>query len=118
MPNTISPGPDHSLAGHIEQMRRVRREMYDAGWMRYGWPDEVGGLGGPPTLRLVVAEEVLGRNLAEPGPYSMMEVLVPTMISYARPELAAAMVPRYLRAAKRTGVRASPSPGRAVTSPR
>ena len=36
-------------------------------------------------------------QLAEPGPYSMMEVLVPTMISYARPELAAEMVPRYLR---------------------
>jgi alkylation response protein AidB-like acyl-CoA dehydrogenase len=93
----LTPGPDHSLAGHIEQMGRIRREMYDAGWMRYGWPVEVGGLGGPPTLRLVVAEEVLGRNLAEPGPYSMMEVLVPSMISYARPELAAEMVPRYLR---------------------
>ncbi|MFN8117932.1 MAG: acyl-CoA dehydrogenase family protein, partial [Micropruina glycogenica] len=93
----LTPGPDHSLAGHIDQMRRIRREMYDAGWMRCGWPTEVGGLGGPATLRLVVAEEVLGRNLAEPGPYSMIEVLVPTMISYARPELAAAMVPRYLR---------------------
>lgn len=93
----LAPGPDHSLAGHIEQMARIRREMYDAGWMRYGWPEEVGGLGGPPTLRLVVAEEVLGRGLAEPGPYSMMEVLVPTMISYALPELAADMVPRYLR---------------------
>lgn len=95
--NDLTPGPDHSLPGHIEQMSRVRREMYDAGWMRYGWPREVGGLGGSPTLRLVVAEEVLSRNIAEPGPYSMMEVLLPSLIAYGSPELAAEMVPRYLR---------------------
>ncbi|KDF01263.1 acyl-CoA dehydrogenase [Mycolicibacterium aromaticivorans JS19b1 = JCM 16368] len=95
--NDLSPGPDHSLPAHIEQMSRVRRALYDAGWMRYGWPEEVGGLGGSVIMRMIVAEEVLGRNIAEPGPYSMMEVLVPTMISYARPELAAEMVPRYLR---------------------
>jgi len=94
--NDLTPGPDHSLAAHIEQMSRVRRALYDAGWMRYGWPTEVGGLGGSATLRAVVAEEVLGRNLAEPGPYSMVEVLAPTMISYARPELAAEMVPLLL----------------------
>ncbi len=95
--NDLSPGPDHSLPAHIEQMSRVRRALYDAGWMRYGWPEEVGGLGGSVIMRMIVAEEVLGRNIAEPGPYSMMEVLVPTMISYARSELAAEMVPRYLR---------------------
>ncbi len=95
--NDLSPGPDHSLPAHIEQMSRVRQALYDAGWMRYGWPEEVGGLGGSVLMRMIVAEEVLGRNIAEPGPYSMMEVLVPTMISYARPELAAEMVPRYLR---------------------
>ncbi|MCV7217063.1 acyl-CoA dehydrogenase family protein [Mycobacterium crocinum] len=95
--NDLSPGPDHSLDAHIQQMSRVRRALYDAGWMRYGWPEEVGGLGGSVIMRMIVAEEVLGRNIAEPGPYSMMEVLVPTMISYARPELAAEMVPRYLR---------------------
>ena len=41
--NDLSPGPDHSLPAHIEQMSRVRRALYDAGWMRYGWPEEVGG---------------------------------------------------------------------------
>lgn len=64
--------------------------------MRYGWPVEVGGLGGPPMLRTIVGEEVVGRGLAEPGPYSMVEVLAPTMIDYAPPALAAEMVPRLL----------------------
>jgi hypothetical protein len=35
--------------------------------------------------------------MVEPGIYSMTEVLAPTMIDYATPELAAAMVPRLLR---------------------
>jgi len=92
----LTPGPDHSLEGHIKQLARVHAALYDAGWMRYGWPETVGGLGGPAMLRAIVGEEVVGRRLAEPGPYSMVEVLAPTMIDYAPAELAAEMVPRLL----------------------
>ena len=59
-------------------------------------PSTAGGLGGPAILRAIVGEEVVGRRLAEPGPYSMLEVLAPTMIDYAPAELAAEMVPRLL----------------------
>ena len=83
--------------------------------MRYGWPESAGGLGGPAILRAVVGEEVVGRGLDEPGPYSMLEVLTPTMIDYARPELAAEMVPRLLSGGENTGARASPSPAPAAT---
>ncbi len=95
--NDLTPGPDHTLQGHMEQFARVSRALYDADWMRYGWPVDVGGLGGPAILRAIVGEEVVGRRLAEPGPYSMLEVLTPTMIDYAPVELAAEMVPRLLR---------------------
>jgi alkylation response protein AidB-like acyl-CoA dehydrogenase len=94
--NDLTPGPDDSLQGHMRQMARVSEALYDAGWMRHGWPAEVGGLGGPALLRAIVGEEVVGRRLAEPGPYSMLEVLAPTMIDYATPELAAEMVPLLL----------------------
>jgi alkylation response protein AidB-like acyl-CoA dehydrogenase len=94
--NDLTPGPDHSLQGHMQQFARVSRALYDADWMRYGWPVEVGGLGGPAVLRAIVGEEVVGRRLAEPGPYSMLEVLAPTMIDYAPKELAAEMVPLLL----------------------
>jgi alkylation response protein AidB-like acyl-CoA dehydrogenase len=94
--NDLTPGPDHSLQGQMQQLARVHRALYDADWMRYGWPVEVGGLGGPAVLRAIVGEEVVGRRLAEPGPYSMVEVLAPTMIDYAPAELAAEMVPRLL----------------------
>ena len=92
----LSPGPDTSLDGQVAQLARVRRELYDAGWMRYGWPASVGGLGGAAVLRAVLGEEVAGRDLAEPGICSMVEVLAPTVISYAAPALASSMVPLLL----------------------
>ncbi|MCK9906513.1 acyl-CoA dehydrogenase family protein, partial [Frankia sp. Cpl3] len=64
------------------------------------WPAEVGGLGGPAVLRAVLGEEVATRGLAEPGIYSMIEVLVPTLISYAPPALAAEMVPLLMSGAE------------------
>ena len=84
----------------MAQLARVRRALWDAGWMRYGWPVSVGGLGGPAMLRAVLGEEVASRDLAEPGIYSMIEVLAPTVISYAPPPLAAQMVPRLLSGAR------------------
>ncbi|MFC4376266.1 acyl-CoA dehydrogenase family protein [Nocardia halotolerans] len=94
--NDLSAEPGLGLDGQVAQLARVRRALYDAGWMRYGWPAETGGLGGPAVLRAVLGEEVATRDLAEPGIYSMIEVLAPTMISYARPELAEQMVPLLL----------------------
>lgn len=98
--NDLTPPDDRSLAGHMAQFARVMRALYDAGWGRYGWPEQAGGLGGPDILRAIVGEEIVGRRLAEPGPYSMIEVLAPTMIDYATQELAAQMVPRLLSGAE------------------
>ncbi|WP_426571467.1 acyl-CoA dehydrogenase family protein [Aquihabitans sp. McL0605] len=86
-----------SLDDHMDQLSHVKRTAYDAGWMRWGWPEHVGGLGGSSLLRAYLGEALTSRDLVEPGIYSMTEVLVPTMIDYASPELAALMVPRMLR---------------------
>jgi alkylation response protein AidB-like acyl-CoA dehydrogenase len=88
--------PHQSLEEQVRQLNRVRAALYEAGWMRYGWPASVGGYGGPALLRAVLGEEVTSRGLAEPGIYSMIEVLTPTLISYAPPALAAEMVPLLL----------------------
>jgi alkylation response protein AidB-like acyl-CoA dehydrogenase len=92
--------PDHSkfdLDEHMAQLSRVKRLAYDAGWMRWGWPERVGGLGGSSLLRAYLGEALTFRDLVEPGLYSMLEVLAPTMIDYALPALAAEMVPPLLR---------------------
>ena len=93
--------PDHdglgTLQQHMDQLAKVKRLGYDAGWMRWGWPERVGGLGGSPILRAYLGEALTCRALVEPGGYSMTEVLAPTMIDFAQPEVAATMVPRLLR---------------------
>jgi alkylation response protein AidB-like acyl-CoA dehydrogenase len=93
--------PDHAGLGTLDdqmrQLSKVKRMAYDAGWLRWGWPERVGGLGGSPLLRAYLGEALMARDIVEPGIYSMTEVLAPTMIDYATPDLAAEMVPRLLR---------------------
>ncbi len=86
-----------TLDQQMAQLRKVMRLSYDAGFSRMGWPERVGGLGGSTLLRAYLGEALTAYDLVEPGNYSMPEVLAPTMIDYAPPELAAAMVPLLLR---------------------
>jgi alkylation response protein AidB-like acyl-CoA dehydrogenase len=98
--NEQALAPGHAGMGSLDdqmaQLSKVKRLTYDAGFMRWGWPERVGGLGGPILLRAYLGEALTSRDLVEAGLYSMTEVLAPTMIDYARPELAAAMVPKLL----------------------
>ena len=86
-----------TLEDQMAQLAKVKRMAYDAGWNWWGWPERVGGLGGPTILRAYLGEVLTYRGLVEPGVYSMTEVLAPTMINFAPPELAAEMVPLLLR---------------------
>jgi len=86
-----------SLEAHFAQLKKVKAAAYDAGWVRYGWPSSVGGLGGSPILRAYLGETLMARNLVDPGTYSMIEVLVPTALDYMDAGLAAEVVPPLLR---------------------
>lgn len=86
-----------TLDEQLAQITKVKQLTFDAGWMRHGWPERVGGLGGSTLLRAYLQEAVTARDLVEPGLFSMQEVLAPTMIDFASPELGATMVPRLLR---------------------
>jgi alkylation response protein AidB-like acyl-CoA dehydrogenase len=86
-----------TLDEQMAQLRKVMRMAFDAGFMRMGWPERVGGLGGSNLLRAYLGETLTFRELVEPGIFSMPEVLAPTMIDYAPEALAAEMVPKLLR---------------------
>jgi alkylation response protein AidB-like acyl-CoA dehydrogenase len=93
--------PEYSGAGTLDQqmvqIAKVRRLAYDTGWARWGWPATVGGFGGSTLLRAYLSEAVTARDLIEPGLYSMPEVLAPSVVTFARPELSAEMLPKLLR---------------------
>jgi alkylation response protein AidB-like acyl-CoA dehydrogenase len=92
--------PPGTLDEQMAQMQRVKSILFDAGWMRYGWPERVGGKGGSPMLRTELGAAIAARDLTDPGLYSLIEVLAPTVIEFAPPALAAEVVPRLLSGAE------------------
>ena len=92
--------PPGTLDEQIAQMQRVKAILFDAGWMRYGWPERVGGLGGSPMLRTELGAALAARDITDPGLFSLIEVLAPTLIDFAPPALAAEVVPRLLSGAE------------------
>src|SRR5262249_48669775 len=88
-PPFAAPG---TLDEQVAQMQRVKAILFAARWMRYGWPDAVGGLGGSPLLRTELGAQLAGRGLMDPGLFSLVEVLAPTLIDFATPALAAEVV--------------------------
>jgi alkylation response protein AidB-like acyl-CoA dehydrogenase len=77
-------------------LRELQRLLYEAGWLRYGWPEVVGGLGGSAVLRGVVSEELAVAGYPPPFSFGMMEVLGPAVARFA-PDIAAWALPALLR---------------------
>ena len=90
-------GSAGSMDEHMAHYSLVKGALFDAGFGRYGWPESVGGVGGSSLLRAIVGEEINFRSLADPNAWTMIEVLVPTVIEFAPPELSTRFVPPFLR---------------------
>lgn len=92
-----APGAD--LAEEVRRTRGNQTRLWDSGWLRYGWPPAVGGLGGPAILRAATAEEIAARGLAYDVVFAVSEVLAPTVVE-AAPVLAAEYLQRFLSGAE------------------
>ena len=92
--------PPGALEDRITQMQRVKSILFEAGWIQFGWPERVGGRGGPPMLRTELGAALAARDLTDPGLFSLIEVLAPTVIEFAPPELAAEIIPSLLSGAE------------------
>lgn len=84
------------LDGQFVVLRDLQRLLFDAGWLRWGWPDEMGGLGGSSLLRGVLSEELAAAGCPPPFSFGMMEVLAPAVARFA-PSIAAWALPLLLR---------------------
>jgi acyl-CoA synthetase (AMP-forming)/AMP-acid ligase II/alkylation response protein AidB-like acyl-CoA dehydrogenase len=67
--------------------RPIMQRLWDAGWMRLGWPVDVGGLGGSTAHRAVVMDALATQGYAVPAFYGPVEIIAPMLIRYA-PHLA------------------------------
>lgn len=80
----------------FERLRHLQRMLFDSGWIRLGWPESIGGLGGTAILRSIVSEELAAAGYPPPFSFATQEVLGPAVAEFARPELAADVLPRLL----------------------
>ena len=79
--------PPQDFEGRAERIRELQRILFDAGWARYGWSKELGGLGGTVLHRAAMID-FLSRN-GYPPRYLLehLEILPPALMKYAQPEL-------------------------------
>lgn len=88
--------PIHELGAQLASSRRLMNWLFDGGWVRWGWPEEVGGFGGSSITRCEILERLALRGYEIPHHLQVLEVVGPAVVNYA-PKLAASVLPRALR---------------------
>jgi len=92
--------PYRAVGGDLDavfrDLRSLQRLLFGAGWIRLGWPEAVGGLGGPLVLRAVVSEELAIAGYPPPFSFATQEVLAPAVVEHGPPQLAADVLPKLL----------------------
>lgn len=66
------------------------------GWNLYGWPQQIGGLGGDERHRGILYDELSRAGLPVPEPHLLLETLCPAVTRFA-PHLTERYAPAYLR---------------------
>ncbi|WP_396903618.1 acyl-CoA dehydrogenase family protein [Mycolicibacterium phlei] len=84
------------LVAQIARSAELMRWLFDGGWSRVGWPESVGGIGGPSSLRCLILERLALRGYEIPNHLYVLEVVGPAVVNHA-PALAAEYLPAALR---------------------
>ena len=88
--------PNPSFASRVEAASQLMRELFDAGFGRYGWPEAAGGLGGTILHRAAMWEALARHGVRGMSLFEHAEVLLPTLVALGPPELVRAALPAYL----------------------
>jgi len=89
-----TPAPD--AATELAHSQALMNWLYDGGWTRWGWPEEVGGVGGSPLIRCQILEHLALAGYHIPDHLLVLEVVGPAVVQHA-PVLAAEYLPAALR---------------------
>jgi alkylation response protein AidB-like acyl-CoA dehydrogenase len=90
-------GHSHGDLGEaLAQVQPAMRALYEAGWLRLGWPEWAGGIGGSSVLRAAVLEGLAAAGHVVPEFIATPEIVGPMLVRYA-PALAATDLAAALR---------------------
>jgi alkylation response protein AidB-like acyl-CoA dehydrogenase len=90
-------GAGRGFGARLSALRELQRTLFDAGWIRFGWPQLAGGAGGTSLHRAVVYEALASAGFADRGPFEHHEILLPVLIKRARSDQLGCWVPPFLR---------------------
>jgi alkylation response protein AidB-like acyl-CoA dehydrogenase len=88
--------PTSNVATELAHSRVLMNWLYDGGWSRWGWPEEVGGVGGSPLIRCQILEQLALAGYPIPDHLLVLEVVGPAVVNHS-PQLAAQRMPAALR---------------------
>lgn len=84
------------LDARVAAMRDLFGALYEAGWARYGWPSDLGGLGGTIEHRAAMWGVLARHGIGGMAAFEHLEVLAPALVALAPRELAAHALPAFL----------------------
>jgi alkylation response protein AidB-like acyl-CoA dehydrogenase len=80
----------------VEAMAGLMAALYDASWSRYGWPVEVGGLGGTMAHRAAMWEALARHDVPGMALFEHLEILAPTLVAHGPRPFVAQALPAFL----------------------
>jgi alkylation response protein AidB-like acyl-CoA dehydrogenase len=85
----------HTYEAQVELGAKFLAILWEAGWIRYGWPVEIGGFGGDARYRTAFYDELWRAGYPPPEQHQMIEV-IGYPLNHFNPTLAAQVMPRML----------------------
>lgn len=90
-------GEDLTEEERVAAARDWQRKKAEAGYAAITWPEDMGGRGGTPIQQVIYGQEENKFLVASRGFENSLGQCLPTVASWAKPELAARYLPRGLR---------------------
>jgi len=97
-PGCVDPvrRPIPSYPERVTAMVGLMAALHDAGWSRYGWPIEVGGLGGSIVHRAAMWETLARHGVPGMALFEHLEILAPTLVAMGPRAFMADALPAFL----------------------
>jgi len=75
------------FGGKLDVLRALQARLFDDGWARYGWPEEIGGLGGDIRHRMLLIDLLEQNGFPPRHALEHLEILLPPLVRHAGPEI-------------------------------
>lgn len=80
----------------VAAVRALLAALHEEGWGRYGWPEDVGGLGGTILHRAVMWDALARRHVPGMALFEHLEILAPALVAMGPRPLVARLLPELL----------------------